>query len=121
MNTLKRDKKGEEEKIRIKLLTTNTPEISFPVWLAQRKAGNNSQKLKNKPGKVMYLHYQHKWIRKKKKLQHFNQEIIIMRVMIKENKFVITTESKSINLHLFKDFGNKLKNEFSQKTQRIYS
>lgn len=54
---------------------------------------------------------------KKRKLPHFNQEIIIMRVMIKENKFVITAESKSINLHLFKDFGNKLKNEFSHKTQ----
>ena len=54
---------------------------------------------------------------KKRKLPHFNQEIIIMRVMIKDNKFVITAESKSINLHLFKDFGNKLKNEFSHKTQ----
>ena len=54
---------------------------------------------------------------KKRKLPHFNQEIIIMRVMIKENKFVITAESKSINLHLFKDFGNKFKNEFSHKTQ----
>ena len=55
-----------------------------PIMLAQIKAGNNSNKLKNEIKKILYLLYQHNKITKKN-LQQFIQVIIIME----ENMTVI--------------------------------
>ena len=59
---------GEEEVKEgktLKILTPNKLLTRLPVLLAQMKAGNNSNKLKTKIRKILYLLYQHNKIIKK--------------------------------------------------------
>ena len=66
----------------------------------------------------MYLLYQHNKITKKK-LQKFNQVIIIMGVHTDNNKLAKITEPKTIHFDLSKNFDNNVKYEtdFYHKTQ----
>ena len=42
----------------LKVLTPNKPLTKLPILLAQTKAGNNSNKLKNEIRQILYLLYQ---------------------------------------------------------------
>ena len=48
------DKEVKEGKV-LKILTPNKPLTRLPILLAQIKAGNNSNKLKNKIRQILYL------------------------------------------------------------------
>ena len=61
LNHRKRKQKGAGRKI----LTPNKLLTRLPILLAQIKAGNNSYKLKNEIGQILYLLYQHNKITKK--------------------------------------------------------
>ena len=61
LNPRKRKKTGTG----ITSLAPNNLLTTLPVLLAQIKAGNNSNKLKNEIRKILYLHYQHNKITKK--------------------------------------------------------
>ena len=54
----------KEEKV-LKILTPNTLSTRLPILLAQIKAGNNSNKLKNEIRQILYLLCQHNRITKK--------------------------------------------------------
>ena len=60
---------GDEEEVKegkeLKILTPNKLLIRLPILLAQIKAGNNSNKLKNEIRQILYLLYQHNEIAKK--------------------------------------------------------
>ena len=60
---------GDEEEVKegkeLKILTPNKLLIRLPILLAQIKAGNNSNKLKNEIRQILYLLYQHNEIVKK--------------------------------------------------------
>ena len=75
MSPLEGDKEVKEGK-RLKILTPNKLLTRLLILLAQIKAGNNSYKLENEIRQILYLLYQHNKITKK--LQQFNQVIIIM-------------------------------------------
>ena len=53
---------GDEEKVEegkgLKILTPNKLLTKLPILLAQIKAGNNSNKLRNKIRQILYLLYQ---------------------------------------------------------------
>ena len=53
---------GDEEKVKegkgLKILTPNKLLTKLPILLAQIKAGNNSNKLRNKIRQILYLLYQ---------------------------------------------------------------
>ena len=63
MRALEGDEEGKEGK-GLKTLTLNKL-TRLPILLAQIKAGNNSNKLKNKIRQILYLLYQHNNITKK--------------------------------------------------------
>ena len=54
---------GDEEEVKeekeLKILTPNKLLARLPIVLAQIKAGNNSNKLKNEIRQILYLLYQH--------------------------------------------------------------
>ena len=60
---------GDEEEVKegkeLKILTPNKLLIRLPILLAQIKAGNNSNKLKNEIRQILYLLYQYNEIAKK--------------------------------------------------------
>ena len=56
---------GEEEVKELKILTPNKLLPRFPVFLAQIKPRNNSQKLKEEIRQILCLLYQHNKINKK--------------------------------------------------------
>ena len=59
---------GDEEKVKerkgLKILTPNKLLTRIPILLAQMKAGNNSNKLKNEIRQILSLLYQHNKITK---------------------------------------------------------
>ena len=61
--------KGDEEEVKeekgLEILTPNKLLTRLPILLAQIKAGNNSNKLKNELRQILYLLYQHHKITKK--------------------------------------------------------
>ena len=65
MRPLKGDKEEVKEEKGLKILTPNKLLTSFPILLAQIKAENNSNKLKNEIRQVLYPLYQHNKITKK--------------------------------------------------------
>ena len=56
--------KGVKEGKILKIVTPNKPLTRLPILLAQIKAGNNSNKLKNKIRQTLYLLYQYNKIKK---------------------------------------------------------
>ena len=64
MPPLEGDKEVKEGK-RLKVLTPNKLLTRLPLFLAQIKAGNNSDKLKNEIRQILYLLHQHNKITKK--------------------------------------------------------
>ena len=56
--------KKKKKKKRV-MLTPSKLLTRFPILLAQKKAGDNSRKLKNEIGQTLYLLYQHNKITKK--------------------------------------------------------
>ena len=64
MPPLEGNEKVKEEE-GLKILTPNTLLTRLPILLAQIKAGNNLNKLKNEIRKMLYLLYQHNKITKK--------------------------------------------------------
>ena len=65
MQPLDSDEEGVKEGKGLKILTPNRFLTRLPVLLAQIRAGNNSNKLKNEIRQVLYLLYQHNKITKK--------------------------------------------------------
>ena len=61
LNPRKRKKEGTG----LKILTPDKLLTILPILLAQIKAGNNSNKLKNEIRQILYLLYQHNKITKK--------------------------------------------------------
>ena len=84
MPPLESDKEEVKEGKGLKILTPNKLLFRLPIFLAQIKAGNNSNKVKNEIRQKLYLLYQHNKITKKS-LQQFNQINIIME----ENMIII--------------------------------
>ena len=64
MPPLEGDKEVKEGK-RLKVLTPNKLLTRLPLFLAQIKAGNNSDQLKNEIRQILYLLHQHNKITKK--------------------------------------------------------
>ena len=63
-----RSLEGNEEEVKegktLKILTPNKLSTRLPILLAQTKARNNSNKLKNEIRQILYLLYQHNKITK---------------------------------------------------------
>ena len=63
-----RSLEGNEEEVKegktLKILTPNKLSTRLPILLAQSKARNNSNKLKNEIRQILYLLYQHNKITK---------------------------------------------------------
>ena len=59
MPPLEGNEEKEKEEKGIKVVTPNKLSIRFLVLLPQKKAGNNSYKLKSKIRQILYLLYQH--------------------------------------------------------------
>ena len=59
------DEEEVKEEKRLKILAPNKLLTILPILLAQIKAGNNSNKLKNEIRQILYLLYQHNKITKK--------------------------------------------------------
>ena len=53
----RRQKSVEQERKGLQILTPNQMLIRLPISLAQWKAGNNSEKLKNETGQLLYSLY----------------------------------------------------------------
>ena len=64
MSSLENDKEEVKEGKWLKILTPNKLLTKLPILLVQRKAGNNSYKLKHKIRQILYLFYQHNKITK---------------------------------------------------------
>ena len=90
---------GDEEELKeakgLTILTPNKLLARLPILLAQIKARNNSYKFKNEIRQILYLLYQHNKITKKR-LQQFNQVIIIMEENMSINKRTILTGLKML-------------------------
>ena len=82
------------------------------MLLAQRKAGNNLQKLKNEIRQTLYLLNQHNKITKKL-YNNLIKCIITMVVHNGDNKIIITTEAKTFYFYLPKYVDNDLKHEIN--------
>ena len=82
------------------------------MLLAQRKAGNNLQKLKNEIRQTLYLLNQHNKITKKL-YNNLIKCIITMVVHNGDNKIIITTEAKTFYFYLPKYVDNDLKYEIN--------
>ena len=65
ISTLEGDEEVVKEREGLKILTPNKLLTRLPILLAQIKAANNSQKLKNEIRKILFLLYQHNKITKK--------------------------------------------------------
>ena len=72
--------------------------IRLPVLLPQKKAGNNSYKLKLGIRQIVFASYQ-------------QNKIIKTGVIIRNSKLVVIIELKTINFVLTKDGGNNFKHE----------
>ena len=65
MPALEGDEKEVKEEKGLKISTPNKSLTTLPILLAQIKAWNNSNKLKNETRQILYLLYQHNKITKK--------------------------------------------------------
>ena len=65
MLELESEEPAEQEGVGLKILTPSQMLSTFPISLAQLKAGNNSEKLKNKVRQLLYSFYRSKKLTKK--------------------------------------------------------
>ena len=61
MPELESEESAEQKGVGLKILTTDQMLSRLPITLAQLKAGNNSEKLKNEISHLLYSLYRQKW------------------------------------------------------------